>query len=294
MLPVSASVAVYAALGAAACFGFGTALQHRSATDAPARHYLRPRLLAHLMTRPLWLAGTLSAGLGLALHVVALDLGTLAVVQPLLVTSLLFALPISAALERRWVGARELAWALVTVGGLALFLLTAQPGPARHPVDLDEAGLVLLPFLGVVAIAAGVARGGGPRTRALALGLATGACFGVVAGLVKVVVGQLGNGGPGTVLGSWPIYGLAAIGVIGLVLNMSAFQVGPLGASLAALTIVDPLVSVALGVAGFGERLSGGALFIALEVVGFVVMSVGVWATAQHAAGRGGPAAEKG
>jgi drug/metabolite transporter (DMT)-like permease len=291
---VGASVAVYAALGAAACFGFGTALQHRSATEAPARHFLRPRLVAHLMTRPLWLAGSVSAGLGLALHVVALDLGTLAVVQPLLVTSLLFALPVSAGLERRWVRPTEIAWALVTVAGLALFLLTARPGPARHPVDLDEAGLVLLPFLGLMVVATAASRGGGPRLRALALGLATGTCFGVLAGLVKVVVGQLGNGGFGTVLASWPIYGLAVIGAVGLVLNMSAFQVGPLGASLAALTIVDPLVSVALGVAGFGERLSSGSVSIALEAAGLLVMSVGVAATAQYAAGRSGGVAGKG
>ncbi|MHB2022651.1 MAG: DMT family transporter [Mycobacteriales bacterium] len=285
---MAASLAIYSALGAAACFGVGNALQHRSALSAPARHFLRPRLLAHLVTRPLWLTGTLLAAAGLGLHVLALDFGQLAVVQPLLVTSLLFALPASAALDRRWVRRKEIFWALVTLAGLTLFLVIAAPSPAHHRVDLDEAGLVLVPVLLLVGFAALLARHGTPRRRALALGLSTGACFGVLAALVKVVLYQLSQAGFLGLLTSWPLYGLLAIGGVGLVLNMSAFQAGPLGASFAALTIVDPLVSIALGIAGFGERLTGGGLAVALEACGLLVMSVGVAATAQFATGRSG------
>lgn len=117
---MSASIAVYSALGAAACFGVGNALQHRSARRAPATHFLRPRLVGHLLTRPQWLLGTTLAAVGLGLHVLALDLGQLAVVQPLLVTSLLFALPAAAVLDRRRVSRTELFWASLTLGGLII------------------------------------------------------------------------------------------------------------------------------------------------------------------------------
>jgi drug/metabolite transporter (DMT)-like permease len=281
------SSAVFAALGAAACFGAGTALQHRSAVGAPARHFLRPRLLAHLLTRPQWILGSAFAGVGLVLHVLALDLGQLAVVQPLLVTTLVFALPVSAALERRAIRVRELVWAAATIAGLTLFLLVARPGPPRHAVDLDDPGLVLLPVLALVGLAVIWSRYGSPWRRALSLGLAAGACFGVLAALVKVIVDQLAAGGPAVVATSWPLYTLLAVGGVGLVLNMSAFQAGPLGASLAAITITDPVVSVALGVSGFGERIAGAPGDIVAEVVGLLLMSVGVAATAQSAAGRG-------
>lgn len=285
---MGASAAIWVALGAAACFGGGNALQHRSATGAPGRHFLRPRLLGHLLTRPLWLAGTVFAGAGLLLHVLALDLGPLTVVQPLLVTSLVFGLLVAAWLDRRRLLAREVGWALATVIGLAAFLLVARPGPPQHAVDLDDPGLVLLPVAAFVGLTVAWSRRGSPWRRALALGVATGACFGVLAALVKVIIDEFDAGNLATVALSWPLYTLLAVGALGLLLNMSAFQVGPLGASLAAITIVDPVVSVALGVAGFGERLAATPADVAAEVAALLLMSVGVAATAQFAAGRGG------
>lgn len=155
-------------------------------------------------------------------------------------------------------------------------------------MDLDNAGAVLVPVLVVAAISALLSRAGSPRHRALTLGLATGACFGVLAALVKVVIAELSRGGVLGLVTTWPLYGLAVIGGVGLLLNMSAFQAGPLAASFAALTIVDPLVSIALGVAGFGERLTSTPLAIGLEVLGLAVMSAGVAATARFAAGPAG------
>ena len=84
------------------------------------------------MTRPAWIAGLLTAGVGLVLHAVALAHGQLAVVQPLLVSGMLFALPVSALLERRRPSGVEWLWALILVAGLAAFLVAARPsaGPA--------------------------------------------------------------------------------------------------------------------------------------------------------------------
>jgi drug/metabolite transporter (DMT)-like permease len=279
---VGAGSAVAAALGASVFLGTGTALQHRSAREAPGAHFLRPSLLAHLLTRRLWVAGSLAAAVGLGLHVLALDLGELALVQPLLVTSLLFALPVSAIVRRRTLGWTEGRWALVTAAGLALFLIVASPGPARHPVDVDATGVVLVPVLAVVGCAPLLSLRGSPRWRAVVLGLAAGACFGVLAAIVKVTLHVLGNG-LGDLLTSWPLFALVAVGLLGLLLNMSAFQAGPLAASLAAVTIANPIVSIALGVTGFGEKLAAGSIAHVLEAVGLLVMSVGVLRTARVA-----------
>lgn len=98
-------------------------LQHRASAASSSVLFLRPRLLGHLLTRPLWLAGVALGAVGLSLHVLALDLGALALVQPLLVASLLFALPFSAWLNRRRPAAGEWGWAAATVLALGAFLV---------------------------------------------------------------------------------------------------------------------------------------------------------------------------
>src|SRR5579875_3380050 len=85
------------------------------------------RLLGHLLTRPAWVAGLVAAAIGLVLHVLALAHGQLAVVQPLLISGVLFALPVSALLEGRRPSGREWLLALVLVAGLATFLLAGRP-----------------------------------------------------------------------------------------------------------------------------------------------------------------------
>ncbi len=92
---------VPAALGSALAAATSSVLQHRSARSAPVARRATGRLLGHLVTRPVWLAGLVAGAAGLVLHALALSGGRLAVVQPLLVSGMLFALPVSVALEGR-------------------------------------------------------------------------------------------------------------------------------------------------------------------------------------------------
>ncbi len=87
---------------------------------------------------------------------------------------------------------------------------------------------------------------------------------------------QGGAGGPGALLGSWPLYALLASGAPGVFLAQMAFQAGPLTSSLPATATTDPLVSVALGVAIFDEQLRHGVVPMLLSVVCLVVMSSAV------------------
>ncbi len=54
------------------------------------------RLLVRLARRPLWIVGLFAHAVGTGLHAVALRFGALSLVQPLLVISLVFALPLRA------------------------------------------------------------------------------------------------------------------------------------------------------------------------------------------------------
>jgi hypothetical protein len=88
---------VTASLGSAFGFAASTSLKHVSAGQVPdAQGFRRPcqpaRFARATVAHPLWLLAIGCDVLGLALQLIALHVGSLSVVQPLLITGLLFAL----------------------------------------------------------------------------------------------------------------------------------------------------------------------------------------------------------
>jgi hypothetical protein len=132
--------------------------------------------------------------------------------------------------------------------------------------------------VGIVGLVAVAERGPG-RWRAPALGAASGALFALTAALAKAS-GHLLDRGLGHALGSWQPYALAALAIVGVVLSQSAFYAGPLQASLPMLTITEPLVAGAIGLAAFHEHVAthglravGGAAAVIMLVGGIVGLS---------------------
>ena len=126
------------ALAAALLFALGTVLQQRVAAATPSGEAARAGFLLRLARRPLWLSGIAADGAGFVLHAAALAIGGLVVVQPVLATTVVFCLPLAAALEHRRIRARELAAAAAVTAGLACFLVVAMPSGGR--VDATAAG----------------------------------------------------------------------------------------------------------------------------------------------------------
>lgn len=272
-------LAVAAALCSALFFALATVLQHRSAARAPAGQGLRLGLLTHLAARPVWLVGMLVSAAGLGLHAVALGLGRLVVVQPLLVCGLLFALPATVLLDRRRPSITEWGWAAVLVVGLAVFLVAAAPaGGDEIP---DDGRIVALGVADVLLVlgSAVLAYRTGRRHRAALLGLATGAAYGLTAALLKYSV-ALAAHGVGRLLSSWPPYALLIVGAAAILLNQAAYQAGPLAASLPPMTIADPLIAIIIGALAYGEILRSAPVAITGQVAGFLVMG---WAVVQLA-----------
>lgn len=267
-----------AALGAAAVFAVAIPLEHRAADRAPDAGGLGPRRLGSFIGATLrdrwWLTGMALNTAGVGLHAFALHVGSLAVVQPLLVTSVLFALPINHRLRREPVKAVELGWAAALTVGLAGFLLVATAGvpniaQAADPEPAVAAGVLVVVVTGSLALAA---RRAGRSTASALLGVATGILFAVTASLIKACTDLLVSG-PLPLLTSWQLYALFVAGPTGLLLNQLAYSAGPLSASLPAITVVDPLASILLGVAVFDENLrhtlpatAGEVIFLGLLV----------------------------
>lgn len=257
--------AVLAALGSALFAAASSVLHHRAGVACAG---------VAIVIRPVWLVGTVAGLVGVMLHVVALQRGQLSLVQPLLVSGLLFALPLAALLEQRPVRVAQLGWAGVVVLGLALFLTCAQP--ARGRTHADPGVLALSAGLVLLAATAACAAGTWWRRHRAALWAFAGGCgYGVVAALLKDSVALL-DGGVAALLTSWVFGALLVVGAGAIAVNQAAFNAGPLASSLPVLTIVDPVVAVVLGAVVFGEEIASSPVLVVAQVVGSLVMAVGV------------------
>ncbi len=215
---------------------------------------MRIGLMLHLLRRPMWLAGYAADWGGFGLQAIALGVGSLLVVQPVLVTGLLFALPIGAAWAGRRLSRSDWVAAIVLTAGLAAFLLEGSPTGGADRADIGPwlvCGAVAGPLLGASVVAALRTSG---TARAVLLAFATGLCYGMTAALTKTTVSLLSDGlGPAAT--SWEPYVLAALASLGMIINQSAFQAGALSASLPTLSIVEPIAAVVIGVTLLDERI---------------------------------------
>lgn len=281
---MSLVVAVPAAIAGAACMGLASAAQARATKQVPPSRTLDPGLFLRLIRRPIWLVGIGATIAGLGLQVVALGWGPLLLVQPLLVTALPFAGFFSAVMVHGHLDRVIVLGAFVCVAGLSAFLLLARPtGGSDHLVDGAP--------LGTLAIALGaVALGGlvlsmvvtGP-VKVMGLALATGVFYGVTAGLMKVVAGELRQG-LAVPFSHWTLYAVCVIGPIGFLLSQNTFQQGKLvSPALAVITTVDPLVGVAIGVWWLGESAANGPAVLAGELVAALVIVLGIVILARRA-----------
>jgi hypothetical protein len=269
------TVTVVFALAAALANAVHLMTQHAASVGVSQTHRGRD-LVAFLIRQPLWLLGWAAAAAAFAFQAVALHSGQLAIVQPLLVTELVFAL----LLRRLWVHQHvaKAAWtaALITCGALAVFLAAAEPHGGHLRPDAADWASALAVFGGAVAVLAVMARWGSPTRRAALYATAASITWALMAAFLKATTNVLVASGPVGTLGHWPIYALIASGVIGSVLQQAALQVGPLSVSQPLIVVVDPAVAIVLSVWIFDARFTASVAQRIIAGVAFCVMALGV------------------
>ncbi|RKR86304.1 hypothetical protein BDK92_0528 [Micromonospora pisi] len=280
-------LAVLLALCAAACFATGAALQQRAARREPAHHTFDPRLFMRLLRRRSWLFGKIPDITGTLLQALALRYGPLTLVQPLLISGMFLAIPLEAALDRRRPHPRDVIAVTSCVVGLGAFLVVARPRPGvPEPTLMAWLGVGLGSGL-VVVVCLALAHRATSALRGTLLGVATGIFYAGVAVLLKAFTGRF-FADPLDALTDWHLYALALAGLGGVMLNQNAFQNGPLAAPLTAITLVDPIASVVIGVTAFHETLSITGLRLLVEVPAILAMVFGIWLASTRPGGRGG------
>lgn len=250
------ALVVAAALAGSVFTAVGIVVRQRATTDVPADRGVSILMLKTLLRRRLWWAGTAAAVIGYAFYAVALAYGSLLLVAPLLVSALLFALPLSAWLSHRRVSRAEWGWAGVLTLALAVFVALARTAPGDY--EGSETPAVALAAASVVVVAACLVVAGrfSDWRRAILLALPVGLMFGLVAVLTKVEMHILTQDGALRAITSPVTYALIAIAVIATLLQQSAFHAGSLKASVPAMLVLEPVVAVLVGQIVLGEHLT--------------------------------------
>jgi drug/metabolite transporter (DMT)-like permease len=282
------------ALVAALLFAVAATLQQKGALNLPEISLRHPESLARLLGQTMWLLGTLALLAGYGFQAAALDRGRLVIIQPLLVTTVVFALPLGYLLTRQHVGRREVTGAAVILVGLALFAIVGDPEGGRDDAPGGEWAIAIGVIVVVCAVLLLFGGRGSLSAKAALFGTVAGILFGLSAALTKPTVEDL-HAGIGELLSHWEPYVLALAGLLGFVLQQVSLGTGRLAPSVATVSVANPVVSILLGVVLLEERLSRPAWHVVLACIGLGLALIGavVISLAREAGGeRERPSAE--
>lgn len=271
------ALVVAAALAGAVFTAIGIVVRQRATMDVPDDQGVSAVMVSTLVRRPLWWAGTGAAVVGYAFQALALAHGSLTLVAPLLMSALLFALPLSARLAGRRVSRTDWGWALLLTLALAVFVSLARTKPGDYEGSAWTAVFVAAGSAVFVCLCVLLAGRVSDWRRAILLGFGVGILFGVVAVLTKIVMQFVTEGSILKLLASPVLYVLIAAAVAATLLQQSAFHAGSLQTSVPAMLVLEPMVAVLLGQVVLGEHLevsSSSAVALGLAVAAMTAATI--------------------
>ncbi len=269
-------VAVILAAGAAFLSAMAIVFQRVALESAPTSNSLSPRVMTHALRKRGWLFGFALMLGNFGFQASALRFGQLDVVQPVLTTELIFLVAILVIGFNRQIGRREVIGVVGIVAGLAGFFAAAAPAAGKgRPDNLAWTLVSALTVVGALALV-GAGRTGPRWWRAAALGAASAVLFAYNAAVTKDLTTVLRTGGWLHLFLTVDPYLLGLTGAAGLFVLQGALHAGPITASRTANVVVNPLVSIVIGVTAFSEHLRSGPLFAALQVLALAVMCAGI------------------
>jgi drug/metabolite transporter (DMT)-like permease len=247
-------VAAVLALVAAVAFALAATLWQRASMNAGVEPGDTSGLV-RLLTNGVWLLGLAAQGVGVALQAAALDRGRVAIIQPLLVSSVVWALPLGYFLTHQVITPRHIAGASIIVAGLAVFAVVGDPagGVDNAPTSDWIAALVVIAVVCIALLLVGSR--GGLETKAAVFGATAGTLYGLSAVLMKPVVETWHADGVGDLLAGWQLWVMAGAGLVGFYFQQVSLASGKLVTSVATVSVVNPVVSVLLGALVLQERL---------------------------------------
>jgi hypothetical protein len=268
-------LAVALAVTAAGTFAVANVVQQRVAARLRSEAAFDSAVLLRLVRQPLWLAGLVLVAVSLSLQAIALDLGRLVVIEPVLASSLLFALGLAAWADHRRMRPGEWLAALATFAGLVVFLSVARPSGGEATAKPGLLGLAALAAVVAAVIGGLLAARMSPLRRALTLGVGGGIAAGVTDALTKTVAALVGAHQLGAFADVRP-YLLIVIGLLTYTMQQNGYRAAGMAAFLPVFSVLDPAVGSLLGILLYHEHLGGGAGRIAAEVAAVLAATWGI------------------
>jgi hypothetical protein len=263
----------------AALAAFGNALsnvmQRKASLETPPDTPFGPRLLWDLVRNRTWVIGFSGMVTSFVLQAVALGLGQLSAVEPIITLEVPLTLLVASHVFAGRLGREEWTPIIVMTGGMVLLIAALDPMPGNentvNHVTYVAAGGSTAATIVVLLI---LSRRGGPIWQTAFLGAAAGTSFGLTATFVKDAVTQLTAHGLVGLLSTWQTYAAVGFGVFGVLLMQWALHSGPLLAAQPGFTLMDPLVSILWGVLVYNEMTRTGA-WLVLATIGGISVGVG-------------------
>jgi drug/metabolite transporter (DMT)-like permease len=261
------------ALASAFATNVGFLLRHRGAVAAPDVDVRRPwRSAVGLFRSKWWTVGYLVAAFAYALHVGALALAPLSVVQAVLAGGLV----LLGVIAERWfgfhLGRREWLGVGLTTLGLACLALTGGGESGQESADYSLAAMIAFEstLVGIGALLILFHRSSrSPSRYGVLLGLAAGLLFTVTHVAVKALIGEVDER-----VGAALVYGAvaAAAAVAAFFSSARSLQIGEGVAVIAVTSIASNASAIPAGVVVFGDPIGDDALSVAVRSLAFVLV----------------------
>jgi drug/metabolite transporter (DMT)-like permease len=260
------------ALASAFATNVGFLLRHRGAVAAPdvdMRHPLRSAV--GLFRSKWWTIGYVVAAVAYALHVGALALAPLSLVQAVLAGGLVLLGVLADRFFGFHLGRREWAGVVLAAAGLAFLALTGGGEGGTRSADYSLAAMLAwesaLVAIGTVLIVFH-RTGRAPSRHGVLLGVAAGLLFTVTHVAVKAATGET--------LSAALLFGAIAVvaGVIAFFASARSLQVGEAVAVIAVTSIASNASAIPAGIVVFGDPLGDNAAAVAMRSLAFALVVV--------------------
>jgi drug/metabolite transporter (DMT)-like permease len=275
------------ALVGAVFMSVGAQLQHRGVTkvgeDSPssAGSSLNLRQLGRLFGRPSWVVGTILLGLAIVFQLVSLGFSPLIVVQPIGAVALVLTAVINSRVTHVALNRVSILAITLCVGGIAVFVTIASFTAVNAPMSDEDLTQILVTLIVVLIVFGVLFIALRKRASALYYIVGAGVLYGFVATLAKVIITTIFQGTADWL--TWSCFAaLLVAAALGAFFVQNAYSSGPPDLVIAGLTVIDPLVAVAIGIVILDEASQAPPWAIVSFVVAGAVAVVGVFMLSRY------------
>lgn len=256
-------------------------MQRKASLQQPADREFGTAVLRDLVRNATWIVGFLAMVASFGLQAVALGLGELSAVEPIITLEVPLTLLIAARVFNTRIGQVEWTGILMMTAGMTVLISALNPQPGDE-TNVSHFIYALAGGATTATIVALIIAGqrGGRIWRTACLGAAAGTSFGLTATMIKETVAQLSARGWVGVVSTWQTYAAIGLGLLGVVVMQWALHTGPLLAAQPGFTLMDPLVSILWGVLVYNEVTRSG-WWLVPATAGGVAIGLGVWLLAR-------------